>query len=224
MILRLDRLEEKIGYEFKDKKLLENALMHSSYQSKHGVSNERMEFLGDRVLGLAICNYLYKKHFDCPEGILSKHLNYLVSKETCAKIARSIDLGKAVLMSSGEEKNNGRDKDTVLGDATEALIAAIYLDSNYDNTSKIILNLWKFLLEDSYEIIDSKSALQEWSQKNGHGIPEYVLKSRTGKDHNPLFIITVTINQKTGTGEGTSKRNAEQMAAKELLDIIGNKD
>jgi ribonuclease III len=208
---KLETLQESIGYFFKDITLLETALCHRSLSKT--ISNERLEFLGDRILGLVIAEYLYL-NFPDDEGKLAKKINFLVCKQTCADAAKKIDLGRFLMLAQSEEEGGGRKRNALLGDACEALIAAVYLDSNFDTARILILSLWTEALETPIKMIDAKSELQEWAQGLKLGLPEYTILAKEGLDHNPLFTIKVTVNgYGDATAQGTSRRLAESEAA-----------
>ena len=211
---RFQALEERLCYKFKNPDFLKSALIHSSANVN---SNERMEFLGDRVLGLIMSDYLYK-NFDKEEGYLAKKLNHWVSRVSCAEVARMIGLGDALMLAPSEDDSGGRKKETILGDACEAVIAAIYLDGGFEAAQKTVLHLWTPLMDRPMQITDSKSSLQEWSQARNLGLPEYKIISRSGPDHAPIFRVQVFV--KTighAIGQGTSRRMAEHEAATLLL-------
>ena len=218
---RFTALEDRIGYRFEDVPLAIRALTHSSYGDGQRTSpdNERLEFLGDRVLGLLTAEALYIYSKD-REGILARRLNALVRKETCAMIARQIKLGDVILMSSAEVKQGGRDKTSILGDCCEALIAAIYLDGGFEAAHAFYEKFWRPVLNEvvSGSAKDPKTELQERAMSGGHRLPEYSVTGRTGPDHNPEFIINVEIDDVgAASGIGRSKREAERAAAKALL-------
>ncbi|PPR78639.1 MAG: Ribonuclease 3 [Alphaproteobacteria bacterium MarineAlpha2_Bin1] len=221
MVTNIPKLNLKIGYKFKDLKLLERALTHSSTVNK-SEDNDRLEFLGDRVLGLVIAKKLYLEFPDSKTGDLAQRFNYLVKSETLAKIAETISLGNFILISQSEEKTGGRYKSAILADACEALIAAIYLDGGISNAEKFINSFWADLIfEKELSIKDSKSALQEWSHANLGITPEYSEISSSGPSHNPKFLMEVILpGFDKFTGSGDTKRKAQQMAAKKLLDYL----
>jgi len=218
---RLEIVETHIGYEFKDKALALCALTHSSFGDgqRQRADNERLEFLGDRVLGLMTAEKLYEV---CPgnEGALARRLNALVRKETCARIAKDAGLDAALLMSKSEEKQNGREKNSILGDACEAFIAALYIDGGYGAAKDFFDKFWA---EDVVAITakaakDPKTELQERAAARGHDAPIYAVVDRGGPDHKPSYIIDVSVGGAgTGRGEGTSKKMAQRLAAKNLL-------
>ena len=215
---RMEALEERINYTFKNPDLLKGALTHSSANTDF--SNERMEFLGDRILGLVISDFLYNNFIE-EEGCLAKRLNFWVSRASCAEIAKQIQLGKALIIAPSEEENGGRTKETILGNACEAIIAAIYLDSNFETAKEIVLQLWESIITRPVPMTDNKSALQEWSQAQGLGLPKYEIVERTGPDHAPTFKVKVNIKNTEPTfGTGQSRRTAEHAAAKIMLEHI----
>lgn len=219
---RVEGLEGRIGYTFEDRSLITRALRHSSYgdgQTKDP-DNERLEFLGDRVLGLLTSEALFHQS-SAPEGTLARRLNALVRKEMCAKIARKILLGDCLLMSPSEEKQGGRDKTSILGDACEAVIAALYLDGGMDAAKAFYDRFWQEELDEvvSKSAKDPKTHLQELAMARGGQLPRYEVIDRKGPDHNPVFVIEVTI-QGAGSarGEGNSKREAERLAAQDMIE------
>jgi len=212
----LDHFEEKIGYQFQKKALLKGALTHSSVRHS-GNMFERLEFLGDRVLGVVIAQFLYEQFEREPEGDLAKRLAVLVSKDTCDKVGHLIALPQ-VLKLSGDRSGNS----AILADAVEALIGAIYLDGGLDPCRKFIIQNWeRFVRESSSPPKDAKTTLQEWAQSCGFPVPVYTLVETTGPDHAPLFRVEVSVQgQPSCSGEGNSKRVAEQMAAAKLLTSV----
>ncbi len=214
-------LSARIGHEFGSADYLERALTHSSYlaKSKKKTDNERLEFLGDRVLGLVIAELLFETFPKSSEGELAPRLNALVRKETCADVAREIGLGELLRMSPGEEQAGGRDKTAILGDACEALIAAIYFDGGFPAARQFIVRFWHPLLKSVEQPPrDPKTMLQEWVQGKGMTPPRYRLVDRTGPDHEPTFTISVEITDMSPvTARASSKRGAEQAAAEEFL-------
>ena len=225
----LDRiliLEKKIGYEFKDKHLALLSLTHASYgDGRVKVSdNERLEFLGDRVLGLLTAERLYFMNLG-NEGGMARRLNALVRKDACAEVARKIDLGKALLISPSEVKTGGRDKASILGDACEALLAAIYLDGGYDAARAFYDQFWQDQIERVIAISakDPKTTLQEDASAAGYGVPIYTVLERSGPDHNPKFTIEVVVEGiGKAEGIGKSKKEAERAAAIQILENWNN--
>lgn len=214
-------LETTLGYRFKSRAVLERALTHASTRSDQskGEDNERLEFLGDRVLGLAIAELLIERDPKASEGALARRFNRLVRKETCARVGRSINLGPLMVLSSAEDDSGGRDKDTILADAIEALLAAIFLEAGFAVVRDVIRLLWSPLLDGLPETVaDAKSMLQEWAQGQGLPLPRYVEIERKGPDHAPVFTTEVSIDGKRpARGSGANKRAAEQAAASAML-------
>lgn len=214
-------LEARLGYRFKDRKLLERALTHSSVPAAKGDrrDNERLEFLGDRVLGLAVAELVSESFPNAAEGQLAQRYNRLVRGETCADVARSLELGRSLLLSESEAENGGRDKETILADACEALLAAVFLEAGFETARTIVRQHWgPRIAQLPEETADPKSALQEWAQGHGLALPSYVEIARKGPDHAPSFTAEVRIKgKKPARGEGQSKRAAEQSAATAML-------
>ena len=214
-------LETALGYKFKDRKLLERALTHASVRSNAAtrLDNERLEFLGDRVLGLAVAEMLHHALPDHSEGELARYFNRLVRGATCAAVGREAGIGKFLILSDSEADSGGREKDTILANAVEALLGAIFVEGGFDAGRDAVKRLWgeRFDLSPSV-IVDPKSALQEWAQGQGLPLPRYAEISREGPDHAPRFVSEARLkDHEPATGEGTSKRQAEQAAAAELL-------
>jgi len=221
MKFEFSTLEKKIKINFKNKSLLIKSLTHKSYDKKN--NNEKLEFLGDRVLGLIIAKKLLEIYPDEKEGILDKKFASLVNKKTCLEIAQKLELNNYVLtLNSGNKKTSIEDK--VLSDSCEALIGAIYLDKGFQAAEKIILNLWSEKIKDSaITQIDAKTKLQEFSLKKFKKLPIYKLISNTGPRHKPLFKVAVKlIDTKFYTAQGNSKKDAEQNAAIICLQNIKN--
>ncbi len=217
----LASLEDRLSYRFKEAVLLERALTHSSARGANlrARDNERLEFIGDRVLGLVIAELLGEQLPDASEGELAKKFNQLVRRETCALVARRLDLGSYMILSESEDSSGGRNKDTILADAMEALLAAVFLDGGYDAARVLIRGLWEPASgELPSQAQDAKSALQEWAQGQGLALPKYAEIGRTGPDHAPEFISEVTVEgHQPARGTGASKRAAEQSAAGSIL-------
>lgn len=214
-------LENALGYRFNDRKLLERALTHASVRSvtAGAKDNERLEFLGDRVLGLAVAEKLHTALPDQQEGELARYFNRLVRGETCAAVGREISIGDFLILSEAEATHGGRDKDTILADAVEAVLGAVFAEGGFEAGRNAVHRLWgdRFNLNLS-SVIDAKSALQEWAQGAGRPLPEYVEISRVGPDHAPEFVTEVRIKGvDPGRGKGASKRVAEQAAAAAVL-------
>ncbi len=222
MLKRLAGLEAEIHYEFKDKQIIEIALTHPSYgdgRSK-GSNYERLEFLGDRVLGLLTAERLYALDSG-NEGSMARRLNALVRKEACARVARRVDLGTYLLMSPSEVRQGGRDKTSILGDACESLLAAVYVDGGLEAADKFYGEFWQAELENVFKKNnkDPKTELQERASACGYGLPTYSVSERSGPDHRPLFVIEVDVpGLGTAKGTGKSKKDAERFAAQHLLE------
>ncbi len=216
---RSTALEERLDVRFQDSGILQQALTHSSAKRAPD-NNERLEFLGDRVLGLVIAELLSEAFPDAEEGELAKRYNALVRRETCAEVARAIDLGRYIHLGSGQEGQDGRDNISILGNACEALLGAVFLDQGYDAVRAVIRREWSPLLDVGEAAVrDPKSALQEWAQSRGLALPRYEVVSATGPDHAPEFTIEVVIDgMEPARALGRSKRSAEQAAAQLMLD------
>jgi ribonuclease III len=215
----LDELLTKLDYRFERPELLEEALTHVSAPNAGGQSYQRLEFLGDRVLGLAIAEMLYRAFPGAPEGELSRRLAELVRRESCAEIAQSWDVGPHVKLGAGEAQSGERKNEAILADICEAIIGAVFLDGGYDAAQKLIERSFKDLLAAPRRPLrDPKSALQEWAQAQGLPPPTYTIVEQTGPDHAPRFRVMVKVKgQESDFGLGTSKRVAEQAAARSLL-------
>jgi ribonuclease-3 len=218
---KFKELESKLGHRFKDSALIERALTHASVRGGKAerADNERLEFIGDRVLGLAIAEILNQQYPDASEGELARRYNRLVRGEACAKVARAIGLGAHLILSESEADSGGREKTTILADAAEAVLGAVFLDGGFDKARTVVRKLWQDQSERAPEVaVDAKSALQEWAQGQGLALPKYTVVARKGPDHAPRFTAEVMIaGRAPAQGEGASKRIAEQAAAKALL-------
>ena len=216
---KIKELEKIIRYNFKKSFLLEKALTHKSFDNKN--NNEKLEFLGDRVLGLIISEKLLDKFPDEKEGIIDKKFANLVNKKTCLLIARKINLKKFILLGSSHKKLE-RSADKISSDCLEAIVGAIYLDGGLKSVQKFIFIFWKeFLQKSEITLIDSKTKLQEFSLKTFKELPKYVFFKKTGPQHRPIFKTEVQIpNSKRIMGIGSSKKNAQQNAAAKLLKIL----
>ncbi len=214
--------DQILGYTFKDKELLRTALTHSSYANEYSVqSNERLEFLGDAVIGCVTAKVLYNHFPDYPEGNLSKIKSAIVSRENLGVFARNINLQDELLLGKGEESSGGRDKMSNLSGAFEAVIGAIYLDSGYTKVYTVISKLISECLNQNSFDDDYKTNFQEISQKLFKSIPRYKVVQEEGPSHNKSFYVEVEINKKVfGNGCGKSKKSAEQEAARKGLDKI----
>ena len=213
MVKNLSILENEISYKFKNKNLLKQALTHKSYKKSH--SNESLEFLGDRVLGLVIAEKLIMDNPDKNEGSLDKIFSSLVDRNACYEVANEIFLGDYILLGQTEQSSFGSKKKSILSDACEAILGAIYLDSGFTNVQKVILTLWQDkLLNIEEDIIDAKSMLQEWTLKKYKALPTYKVVSKDGPDHDPKFKINVEfMNFQKATGNASSIKEAEKDAA-----------
>lgn len=221
--------EKKIGYTFKNKELLHEALSHSSYANevKRGRhSNERLEFLGDSVLSIVVSKHLFTHFKHLPEGELTKIRASLVCEKALFEFSKKIDLGKHILLGKGEENSGGRERPSIVSDAFEAVIAAVFLDGGMEAAEKYVLSFIPKNIEatGSKSLHDYKTMLQEIIQKNPEERVEYVLADQTGPDHDRKFVVQVRLNSNViGTGEGHSKKQAEQAAACEALRLMGCK-
>lgn len=220
-------LEENLRYEFKNKKLLINALTHSSYanEARDGVSsNERLEFLGDSVLSIVVSEYIYKEFNNLPEGELTKLRASLVCEKSLCQFSRELELGKYLRLGKGEDKGGGRERDSILADAFEAVLAAMYLDGGFNVAKNHVMRFIKNELKHTDDEVfkDYKTALQEIIQKNPEESVTYILTKETGPDHDKVFEVEVRLNSNTiGKGMGKNKKQAEQSAAKEALRLMG---
>ncbi len=217
---RLDALQEKVGWRFQRPALLERALTHASLaaSSRNG-DLERLEFLGDRVLGLMTAEALWRRYPDMDEGDLAPRLNALVRKETCAQAAEAFGLDQLIRMSSHEEEAGGRRKKAILGDVCEAFLGALYIDGGLEAARAAFDLFWTPNLEDlSHAHRDAKTALQEWSQEKRLGAPSYDVIDADGPAHAPAFTVAVSVKgRKSAQGEGRSKRAAQMAAAEAFL-------
>ncbi len=216
--------EKRIGYVFKDKALLKRALTHSSYANETGtgLDNERLEFLGDSVLGFITAEYLFKLYRDKAEGELTKKRANAVCEKTLFEYAEKINLGDMILLGRGEEHTGGRHRPSVVSDAFEALIAAIYLDGGIEEAEKFVLPFIETSVEQKPIFKDYKSTLQEVLQQNPTEHFEYIVVGESGPDHNKEFVVEIHMNSNViGRGKGSSKKKAEQQAAKSALELMG---
>jgi ribonuclease-3 len=222
-------LAKAIDYRFGSQALLENSLVHRSAPNEnpesHPASNERLEFLGDAVLDLVIARALYERFPEAPEGTLTRYKSALVNEQALAALARSLHLGDYLILGRGEEETQGRAKPSILSDALEAVLGATYLDGGMAAAETVILRLFSETL-DSVETTsaprgDYKTALQEWAQANGHGLPKYQLKTTSGPDHRRIYTIAVFLGEsELASGTGSSKRDAERLAAQIALEQL----
>lgn len=208
-------IEKNLGYKFTDKNLLCNALKHSSLK-KEGLEFERLEFLGDRVLGVIIADFLYNEFKRDNEGNMACKFASAVNAKSCYKIALSIGLNHFIQTSNNKVLQNNM---TVLADATEALIGALFLDAGFKATQQIVIGLWRKLLFHT-DIQEPKTQLQETTQARYKIIPKYTVISKSGPEHAPVFCVEVKVMEKTAIGEGYSKKDAETKAAKSMLEDL----
>jgi ribonuclease-3 len=222
---QFEACQEAIGYRFKDEKLLNRAMTHRSAAQGRAVewSNERLEFLGDRVLGLVIVETLMERFPTLREGELAPRLNAMVSRDACAVVGAELGLGQFLIVDRSERATGGAEKRSLLANAAEAVIGAIYTDGGLEKSRKFILKAWAKLLKSTMEKPrDPKSALQEWAQGEGLATPTYRHDAREGPDHAPVFTATVLVDgREPASGTGASKQHAERAAAKAMLDTIG---
>ncbi|MEM9786095.1 MAG: ribonuclease III [Pseudomonadota bacterium] len=218
----LAAFSNRLGHKFAKPDLLVRAVTHASITSPHRDDNQRLEFLGDRVLGLVMAEALLEADPNAPEGLLAPRYNALVRREACADVARQIDLGAVLKLGRSEMKSGGRRKEALLADAMEAVIAAIYVDGGFEAARKAVLRLWGDRINNvADDARDAKTALQEWAQARGEVPPQYIEVARTGPDHQPVFTIEVRLA--SGPAERAtagSKRQAEQAAAAALLQKV----
>jgi ribonuclease III len=225
-IKQINKLENSLNYVFKDKDLLLQSLSHPSLNHSQNTKKlildyERFELLGDAILNFVITEILFLNYKNFNEGKLAKIRATLVCKDTICKIAANIDLASYIIMTEGEETSGGRKNANNIENAMEAVLAAIYLDSDIETVKKIILSHWHTLLTNSHSVTtDPKTALQEWSQEQFHLIPEYKVIEKTGPAHSPFFIVNVEVKPYSATGTGHSIKAAEKDAAKNILDKI----
>ena len=227
MIFMLEDFEKLIGYHFKNKEILLNALTHSSFANEvkeHRGSNERLEFLGDAVLSIIIADYLYFHNSHVPEGELTRLRSMIVCEKALYGFANQLSLGKYIRLGHGEENTKGRERSSILADAFEAVIASIYIDGGLDAARKFVTSFadkfFSLRLENGYK--DYKTILQEIVQKNHGERLEYVLTGESGPDHAKEFVVEVHLNSNIiGEGHGGSKKEAEQLGAKEALVLMG---
>lgn len=223
----IKRLEQLAGHKFVNTELLSQALTHSSFCAneinRHKKNYERLEFLGDRVLGLCVANMLYANFPDAKEGELSKRFNALVNTEICAKIAEEIGLISLVRLGSELQNNNDKPHINIYADIIESFIAAIFLDAGLETACSFVEQYWQSLVQEDYaEKADAKTALQEWAHKQNGAQPVYRLLERRGSDHDPIFLIELAVvGFEPVRAEGASKRKAQSKAAKKMLQREG---
>ncbi|MBZ4683029.1 MAG: ribonuclease [Fusobacteriaceae bacterium] len=226
----LNELEKRLGYYFKNQTLLKKALIHRSYGNENwdykNINNERLELLGDAVLDLIVTEYLYLNFSDSNEGELAKLKSMIVSEPVLAEISSEIGLGDFLLLSKGEELTGGRERESILGDAFEALLGAIYLDSDFNSAKEFALRYLEYRIlhiNENEELIDYKTILQEYAQRVYKIIPTYEVIKEIGPDHKKSFEIGVKISEQifVGIGKGKNKKTAEQHAAKNACKKMG---
>lgn len=223
----MQNLEEKLGYSFRDRSLLQTALTHSSYANENrstgAVCNERLEFLGDSVLGVTVADYLYRNYGQLPEGQMTRFRAELVCEQSLHRVAQELGLGRYLRLGRGEERTGGRERPSILSDAVEAVIAAMYLDAGMEIAARFI---HRCLLTDlgpvePYCSTDYKTGLQELVQRRNGRVLSYELIGESGPDHAKTFCVRVLLNgEPIGSGEGRSKKEAEQMAARNALEAL----
>ncbi len=221
----MNELEEKLGYHFRDRGLLEHAMTHSSYANEHRgaglTSNERLEFLGDSVLGVVVADYLFRTHLDMPEGELTRTRAALVCEGSLHEVARSLNLGRYLRLGKGEDAGGGRKRPSILADATEAMLAAVYLDGGMEAVRPIIRALILDKEREKAADRDYKTALQELVQRTPGASVSYRLMRESGPDHCRSFEMEASVDGKViGSGVGRTKKEAEQMAAKAALEKL----
>ena len=219
----MDNIEKNIGYNFKNRKWLKQALTHSSYSTNVHCNYERLEFLGDRLLGVIIAEMLCQTFKDEPEGNLAQRFAYLVSKDRVAEVVVKLGINEHIIVNRAEV----RESINVLCDVGEAIIASIYMDSgSLDEVKKFVYKNWNSLLDESSKPRrDFKTVLQEEIHPLGYNAPQYNLIEKSGSEHDPLFLVEVNIGKgKTAKGEGHNKKQAEQQAAQRMLEILGIKN
>lgn len=219
----LDALEARLGHHFRDRSLLEAALTHASAMGAGRPNYQRLEFLGDRVLGLAVAEMLLEAFPRANEGELAQRLTALVRNESCAEVALALDVGSAIRLGPGEAQAGGRAKAAILGDVCEALIGAIHLDAGIDAARLFVRANWESRMRAwRGSMRDAKTTLQEWTQGRGIGTPTYAIVGRHGPDHAPMFDVEVTAGELApARGEGRTRRDAEQAAAAAVLEREG---
>ncbi len=222
-------LQTHLGYCFNDRKLLKQALTHPSYAAERSAvdyDNQRLEFLGDAVLQLALSDLLYRRHPQAPEGQLSKMRSILAREEGLARLARQLKLGDFIRLGKGEQKSGGQNRDSILADAMEAIFGAVFLDADFNTAQQLITSLCEELMEDIEELSEAsnpKGVLQEICQEKFKTIPDYEVLSITGPDHQPEFTVQVTVSKHIqAEGSAGNRRQAEQNAARTALRQLKN--
>lgn len=215
-------LQKKLGYHFRDERLITTALTHRSYDKNH---NERLEYLGDSILGFIIAEALYHHFPDQPEGVLTRFRASLVKRETLAKVARSLELGDYILLGTGEKRSGGWRRDSILSNTLEAIIGAIYLDSDILPCRSFVLNLFQDHINNmspEQQNKDPKTELQEYLQARKMDLPDYKVVAEEGEAHNRRFTVECRVDalNNTMTAQGKSKRSAEQIVARKVLEVL----
>ena len=220
----ISQVEKILEIKFNNKHLIEQAFTHKSKSVNINYNNERLEFLGDRVLGLVIASYLNDNYPKDSEGVLDKKLASLVNKETCSKVISSLKIDQFLSLSKAQKQNKAGNK-KILGDLCESIIGAVFIDKGFEQTKKFILKIWRENLKNTTQVvIDPKTKLQEYSLKLYKKLPVYRYISNSGPSHKPNFKVSVSIEQsKSFSGSGTSKKNAETSAAKKLIEHLNIK-
>ncbi|MDY0234441.1 MAG: ribonuclease III [Gudongella sp.] len=227
---KLEELQKELKYQFEDVDILITALTHSSYANEQGLhpskSNQRLEFLGDTILGLVVSENLFMKYPFYPEGELTKIRAKVVCESSLAMVAKKINLGEYLLLGKGEEITGGRNRDSILADASESITGAIFTDSNYDRVKEFLLSNFEIDIVKAVAkgnlFIDYKTELQERLQKHTKGLIEYRVIKEEGPDHNKIFYVDVLFNNEViGSGIGRNKKEAAQLSAKEALILMG---
>lgn len=227
----MEKLEKRIGYRFRNRELLKTALTHSSYaneaRDRHTPSNERLEFLGDSVLGMVTSDYIFKLYTDIPEGDLTKLRASVVCEQALHEVALTLGLSEFLLLGRGEEAGGGRERSSILADAVEAVIGAIYMDGGFAAARPFVLSFIKpavARIASRHNFNDYKTMLQEIVQKNREEVLSYRVASQSGPDHDKTFVMEVLLNSNVvARGHGHSKKEAEQAAAHEALRLMGIK-
>jgi ribonuclease-3 len=219
-----ERIESILGHRFARPELLREALTHRSAlqgRTRQRGSNERLEFVGDRVLGLLMAEWLSERFPQEQEGDLGRRLGQLVSQPVLARVAENLGLGDVLSVSPGEERAVVKRRATVLADALEAALGAVYFDGGLEPARSFVRHGWSAAMEEQAQPPkDAKTTLQEWAQKRGKDLPVYAVTGRSGPPHAPEFVVTVSLGEVSGTGAAGSKRAAEQLAAEELLKVL----
>ena len=219
-------LEKTLGYRFQNAELFQQALTHRSAARRN---NERLEFLGDAVLDFVVSEFVYAACPDAPEGDLSKLRASLVKDETLAEIALELELGEHLILGSGERKTGGHRRESILADALEAIFGAVYLDSGFDAAKTVVEHVYAARyrnLPDVGDLRDPKTQLQEWLQARKMELPDYELVNASGKDHQQRFTVTCTVQESSAVteGESTTRRKAEQKAARKMIELLNGSD